>query len=171
MSPKEATAKQNEDASASPEKHYVTLEVDGLLLGVEIERVQEINRIARITRVPGAPDAVRGVMNLRGEVVSVVDLRPILHAGRTEETKVTRIVVVEGEQGGEKVGLLVDAVGEVIPCKYDTLEPKPCHLDDWNANYFSGVVQLEDRLLVVLDVSAIMDAEGLREVAKTELEK
>ncbi len=143
----------------SGEKQHVSVRAGNLLLGIGIERIQEINRPSKLTIVPKSPSFVRGVMNLRGEVVTVVDLNSILKNRKTELTETSRIIILEND--GEKTGLLADGVGEVITFGPERIDPVPCHLEEEDAGFFEGVVQLEERLLVLLDVDAVLGIEEI----------
>lgn len=134
----------------------VTFNVGEEEFGVEILAVREINRMMEITRVPHAPDFVEGVINLRGRVVPVVDLRKRFGLGGIERGKSARIVVVELRD--KVVGFLVDSVSEVLRVPQDLLEPPPPIVGGVNREYLESVVKLEDRLLVLLDLHKLLDA-------------
>jgi len=127
--------------------------------GVDILQVQEINRMSQITSVPQAPDYVEGVINLRGKVVPIVDLRKRLNLDSKEYDKNTRIVVVDIV--GTVLGLIVDAVSEVLRIPESTIEPAPDIVTGINAEFIKGVVKLEDRLLIFLDLTKVITAEEI----------
>ena len=129
---------------------FATFYVDNLLLGVDILQVEEINRHLALTPVPHAPECVQGVINLRGEVVTVVNLRTILGLPRGEITKTTRNVVVHGQ--GEQIGLVVDRIADVVKTRRDAIDPPPANVNGVDSRFFRGVYRLEKGLLVVLDV-------------------
>jgi purine-binding chemotaxis protein CheW len=138
----------------------VTFHVGELLLGAEIRCIEEINRNVELTPVAQAPEAVRGVMNLRGEVVTVLDLRTILGLGQTEMTRNTRNIIVSA--GGERTGLLVDSVADVVKAPGTEIEPVPPNISRAQARFFQGVYKLEHGLLVVLNVAeAIVTISGI----------
>ncbi len=122
--------------------------------GIDILKVQEINRIAEITRIPQSPDFVEGVINLRGNVIPIIDLRKRFNMPEREHDKHTRIVV--GEIEGRTVGLIVDAVSEVLRLPSNTIEPAPKLVSKDQADYIKGVGKLEDRLLMLLDIDKIL---------------
>jgi purine-binding chemotaxis protein CheW len=128
------------------------------LLGVDIRLVQEINRLTDITPVPLAPDFVRGVVNLRGEVVTVLDLRAVLGLEPSVTAGQGRNVVLE--YAGEKTGLLVDRVADVVTTTAGEIEPAPANVHGADGRFFQGVVKLEHELLVLLDVQAVLDNQG-----------
>ena len=117
---------------------------------VDILYVQEINRMIQITKVPNAPDFVDGVINLRGRVIPVIDLRCKLGMSKKEHDKNTRIIVVE--VGGRTVGFIVDAVNEVLRIPKNITEAPPELVSGVNAEFIKAVGKLEDRLLILLDL-------------------
>ncbi|WP_425614367.1 chemotaxis protein CheW [Anatilimnocola sp. NA78] len=135
----------------SNEVQYASFQVGDLLLGIDICQVQEINRNLQLTPVPHAPTAVRGVINLRGEVVTVIDLRCVLGMPPAEFTRGTRNVIIK--HGGEQIGLLVDNVADVITCRADSIDPIPENLGGLESSYFNGVFKLDQGLLVTLNVA------------------
>lgn len=125
--------------------------------GVDILKVQEINRLQQVTKVPNAPDYVDGVINLRGRVIPVIDLRTRIGIARKEHDKNTRVVVVDLE--GKTVGFVVDAVSEVLRIPKSITEPPPPLVSGINSDYITAVGKLEDRLLILLDLEKILSIE------------
>ena len=121
--------------------------------GIDILQVQEINRMVEITQIPDAPSYVEGIINLRDKVIPVIDLRKKLGLEATEHCKETRIVVMD--VNGRMTGMIVDSVSEVLRAPKSTIEPPPQMVNSVNADYLSGVVKLEGRLLILLDISKI----------------
>jgi purine-binding chemotaxis protein CheW len=134
------------------EVEFVTFYVGDLLIGVDIHKVEEINRQVEVTPVPQAPPHVSGVINLRGEVVTVVDLRKVLDMGKTEINMHSRTVVVNC--GNEEIGLLVDRVADDVRVRSDQMDPSPANVNGVDGRFFKGVYKLEKSLLIVLDVDA-----------------
>lgn len=134
---------------------FVVCKVGDLTLGVGLDRVQEINRLVDATAVPRGPEQVRGLVNLRGNLVTVLDLGTILHGAPTKPGRDARTVIVEW--GEERVGLLVDKIGDVVDCTESTLEPLPNHVGRVHGRWFDGLVQMERELLLVLDVDAVCE--------------
>ena len=128
--------------------------------GVDILKVQEINRMLEVTRVPNAPEYVDGVINLRGKVIPIIDLRRRFGMERREKDKNTRIVVVE--LSGKVIGFVVDAVSEVLRIPRNVTEPPPSIVAGIDAEYITGVGKLEDRLLILLDLERVLSGEGKR---------
>ena len=131
-----------------------TFYVGELLLGIDIRLVREINRQLEFTVVPHAPPEVRGVINLRGEVVTVMDLRTILGLGKTDLSKQARNVIVHS--GTEQIGLLVDRVTDTVCLSGDAIEPVPANVHGVDASLFQGVYRLESELVVILDVETAL---------------
>jgi len=127
--------------------------------GVDILKVQEINRMVEITKVPQAPHYVEGVINLRGKVIPIIDLRKRFNLEVKEYDKNTRIVVVD--IGGNIMGMVVDSVSEVLRLPSDTIEPPPEIAAGVNSEYIKGVAKLEDRLLIFLDLSKVIDVDEM----------
>jgi purine-binding chemotaxis protein CheW len=126
--------------------------------GVDILQVQEINRMLEVTRVPNAPHHVDGVINLRGKVIPIIDLRCRFGMPRKEHDKHTRIVVVE--LNGRVIGFVVDAVREVLRIPRSVTEPPPSIAGSVNEEYITGVGKLEDRLLILLDLEKVLGADA-----------
>lgn len=136
---------------ATGELQFASFQIGDLLLGIDIHQVQEINRNLQLTPVPHAPEAVRGVINLRGEVVTVIDLRRVLGLAPAEVTRSTRNVIVH--HGDEQIGLLVDCVADVVTASADEIDPLPENLSGLDHSFFEGVFKLEQGLLVILNVT------------------
>jgi len=131
--------------------------------GVDILKVQEINRMLEITKVPNAPSFVEGVVNLRGRIITIVDLRSRLDMPRVDHNAKTRIVVVD--LGSRTVGFIVDEVSEVLRIPRDITEPPPPMVANVDTDYITAVGKLEDRLLILLDLDKIFsfDEESILE--------
>jgi purine-binding chemotaxis protein CheW len=122
--------------------------------GISILQVQEIKRMTDITRVPHTPDYLRGVINLRGSVLPVVDLRKRLNLPPQENTDDTRIIIVKVEE--IVVGMIVDSVTEVTAIQGDQIESPNSVAGEVAANYLSGVGKKDDRLLILLSLEDII---------------
>ena len=151
-----STATLTRSTKARAELQLITFYVDELFLGVDINRVKEINRHVDVTPTPHAPEYVRGVVNLRGEVVTVVDLRCVLRLPVAEVTRQNRNVVVNSDT--EAVGLLVDRVADVVTAVCEDIEPSPSNVGGVEGSFFKGVYRLDSELLVILDVDKVLDA-------------
>lgn len=122
--------------------------------GVDILSVKEINRMLQITRVPNSPNFVEGVINLRGKVIPVIDLRIKLNMERTEYSPDTRIIVVE--INNQTVGFIVDSVKEVLRIPESIMEAPPELAAGVDSRYITAVGKLEDRLLILLDLEKVL---------------
>ncbi len=146
------------DGSTSSEQaDYITFYVGEVLLGIEITAVDEINRHLDVTRVPHAPPFVRGVLNLRGDVVTIIDLAMVLGFSSAEASRKSRVVIVR--EGDERIGLRVDRIADVVSVDADSLDPVPCNMNSLDSRFFRGVHQLSSEIMAVLDVEAVLDAE------------
>jgi purine-binding chemotaxis protein CheW len=134
----------------------VTFEVAGEEFAVDILAVQEINRMMPLTRVPASPPAVEGVINLRGKIIPVLDLRRRFGMPVGERTDQMRIVVVEVH--GRVIGFIVDSVHEVLRISSSIVEPAPAMVCSVDSEFIAGVGKLEDRLLILLDLDRLFDA-------------
>jgi purine-binding chemotaxis protein CheW len=134
---------------------FVTFTVAGQTFGLPIARVQDVFKPSRITRVPLAGAEIAGVLNLRGRIVTAIDMRQRIDAGRRDSGASAMAIGIEAK--GESFGLLVDTVGEVLSLADLEREPNPINLDGNLAALSDGVYRLDDHLLVVLDVDRILD--------------
>lgn len=136
------------------EGKHVCCRIGSMLIGIGLDRVQEINRLVEPTFVPLMDPYLRGVINLRGQLVTVIDLGAVITRTEGKVTPRSRTVVVE--IGDEVCGLVVDEVGDVAEVSANAIEPLPSHLPQEHRHWFRGMVQLQnDQLLLVLDVNAI----------------
>ncbi|KAB0264297.1 chemotaxis protein CheW [Microvirga brassicacearum] len=142
---------------------YVTVVVAGQIFGLPIHRVHDVFVVSEMTTVPLCPPEISGLLNLRGRVVTAVSLRRRL--GLTDASNGERRMAVGLENCGEAHGLLVDEVGEVLELDHAAMQPNPVHLDPRWVGLSQGVHQLKDRLLIILDVDAVLAFETEREVA------
>ncbi len=121
---------------------------------VDILNVQEINRITEITQVPNAPFYVEGVINLRGKVMPVINLRKKFGLEDKETDDTSRIIIMDIQ--GVTNGLVVDAVSEVLRIPADIVEPPPPMSSDISGNFIKGVAKLEDRLIILVDIDKLL---------------
>lgn len=149
--------------ACQPGKHLV-FGLGAEEFGVHISAVQEIIGLQRITPLPGTPSFVRGVINLRGKIIPVVDLRMRFRLAERAETAKTCIVVVQvsGDSGIETVGMVVDVVTEVIDLTAEQLELPPTLGNNGDTEFIVGVGKIDNRVLIILDVETILSQ---REIA------
>jgi purine-binding chemotaxis protein CheW len=145
------------------EEQLVVFALGEELYGVRIGVVREIITWQQVTRVPHTPPYVEGVINLRGRVIPVIDLRRRLGLPSGERDRHTRIVVVEGE--GDIVGMVVDAVSEVLTVTGDRVEP-PSPYAGVNVDYVRGIAKLDDRLVILLDLDRVLAPEEAQAVSQ-----
>lgn len=137
---------------------FVTFFLGNEEYGLPISQVQEINRVGEVTRVPNSPEHVRGVMNLRGKIVPVIELKSRLRLGETEVDKQSRIVVVE--HGPKVIGLMVDSVSQVLNMSSEHIENAPEEVVKVDENYIKGVGKIDDRMVILLDLGQIIKHGG-----------
>ena len=135
----------------------VSFEIADEEFGIDILKVQEIIRVLDVTRMPNAPAFIEGVINLRGKIVPVIDLRRRFNRQPKENDGNTRIIVVE--LSGKTVGFLVDRVQEVIRGETTIIESPPDLVTNVQTRYITGVAKLNDRLLLLLDLDQILKAD------------
>jgi len=136
------------------------------LFGVSIHIVQEIVRVPEVTPVPEMPGFVEGVINLRGKIVSIVDLGKRLKIEAAAKTRTNRILVIEVER--KVIGLLVDAVTEILRIPPESVEPAPDIVTSVGAEYIVGVGKLPDKLIILLDLKNILKPEEIRRLSSDE---
>lgn len=144
-------------ASGTGVLELATFYVGELRLASDLKFVREINRYGEVTPVPLAPSCVRGVINLRGDVVTVVDLGVLLGLDPIQITSQTRQIIVHCL--GEQFGLLVDRVSDTMSVPVDALEVPPANVRGTDASLLRGVYRLPNELLMILDTQAVLSQE------------
>ena len=142
----------------------VTFKVDNEEFAVDILKVQEINKMIDITRIPNAPPFVEGVINLRGKIIPIVDLRKRLGFAGKDYDKSTRIIVIELD--GMVLGFIVDSVSEVLRISDATVEPPPSLVAGVESDYIEGVGKLDNRLLILLELRKIFSDSDRKELER-----
>jgi purine-binding chemotaxis protein CheW len=135
----------------------VSFRLGGEEYGVDISQVQEIIRMVEITHVPRAPHFMEGVINLRGQLIPIIDLRTRFGMSRIDPTKSTRIVVTE--IGNKRVGIVVDSVSEVLNIPIENVEAAPEMVAGVGTEYIQGVGKLGERLIIMLDLTMVISTE------------
>jgi len=153
-------------AVAGDQRQLVVFLLAGELYGVDIHQVREIIRVPEVTRVPRTPDFVEGVINLRGSVIPVIDLRKRFLMPPGAEDADRRIVVVE--MGEQTLGVIVDAVSEVLRLEGDRIEPPSPYIVSLDTQYITGIARLEDRLVILLDLNRVLHAHERDELDRLE---
>ena len=149
--------------AAQNEIHSDTVElasffVGEALCGMDILKVQEINKLIEMTRVPQAPEYVLGILNLRGEIVTIIDLGKKLGLKSTEISDKTRNIIVNSK--GEHIGLMVEKISDVVQAKFEKIEAPPANIGGVQGKYFTGVLKTKDRLIGILDVGKVLEEEN-----------
>src|SRR6201996_4091337 len=134
---------------------YVTAMIGGQLFGLPISRVQDVFMPERLTRVPLSSHEIAGVLNLRGRIVTVVDMRARLGLAKAEDGKPPMAVGVDLR--GESYGLLIDQIGEVLRLAEDSREENPVNLDPRMAKFAGGIHRLAGQLMVILDIERVLE--------------
>lgn len=149
-------------ASQDSVLQWVTFLLDGETFGVNVMQVREVLRYSEVAPVPGAPAHVLGIINLRGNVVTVIDTRNRFGLPPGEITEQSRIVVIEAES--HVVGILVDSVAEVVYLRGSEIEAAPSIGSDDSAQYIQGVCHKQGKLLILVDLDKLLRAEEWQEL-------
>mgnify|MGYP000618023894 FL=1 len=152
-----------DDIKAVSSQQYVTFSLGDELFGVEVTRAREILSLTPVTKVPQTPEYLLGVINLRGQVVPVIDMRLKLNLPVSEETEDTCIIVVEVQVDGEAiiVGALADAVREVLEIRSDQIEPAPRLGTRLKTEFISGMGKVEEQFLILLNIDRVFSSDEL----------
>ena len=149
------------------ESQLVTFTLGQEEYGVDISKVREINRLVEITHVPRAPGFVEGLINLRGNVVPIIDLRKRFDIKRSGDENQQRIIVVDVH--GRTIGVIVDSVSEVLNLPAENIEGVPATISSGvNTQFLKGVGKIGDRLMLLLDLDSILSAEELGKLDNVE---
>lgn len=142
---------------------WVTFRLDNESYGVNVMLVQEVLRMTEIAAVPGAPDYVLGIINLRGNVVTVIDTRKRFALGPREVDDATRIVIIEINK--QVIGIMVDSVAEVVDLRMSEIETAPSVGNDESSKFIQGVASRDGELLILVDLNKLLSADEWREMA------
>ncbi|NMB35651.1 MAG: chemotaxis protein CheW [Firmicutes bacterium] len=154
-----------QDQEAAAEVQLVTFRLEQEEFALDINQVREVLRMAPVTLLPQSAHFIEGVINLRGEIIPVIDLRKRFELPPKERDEQTRIIIVEIEE--QKVGLIVDLVTEVLRLPSEAIKPPPERVVNVQNDLIRGIGKIEKRLLIILNLTKILDAEekiALREV-------
>ncbi|MEJ2059498.1 MAG: chemotaxis protein CheW [Gammaproteobacteria bacterium] len=152
----------DDNLNTSEALQCVTFSLGDEVYALDVMRVQEVLRVGEISPVPGAPDYVLGIINLRGNVVTVIDMRLRLGLPNTEPTHLSRIVVLE--VANQPVGLLVDSVADVVQIQRDDIDPSPNVGNKEAARYIQGVASHGQDLIIIVDAGKLLSEEEWEEV-------
>jgi len=155
------TQRQHNEAPARGGK-YLTFRLDDVEYGLEILKVREINGLTGITAVPRMPEYITGVINLRGKVIPVIDLRLKFGMIRGEHTEQTCVIVVDV---GQDVGIMVDTVSEVLDIADGAIEPAPAMGATVDTSFILGMGKINEQVKILLDIERVVDVAELRQIA------
>lgn len=139
---------------SSIDLEFSTFYVGGALCGINILNIQEINKHFEITQVPQSSDFIKGILNLRGRIVTIIDLGKKLGLEPVTKDKDNRNIIVNSED--EHIGLLVDAISDVVIAKNEDIEPAPSNIGGVKGKYFKGVLKTEKQLIGILDIDEVL---------------
>ena len=150
------------NSSDDPVLQWVTFRLEDETYGINVMQVQEVLRYSEIAPVPGAPSYVLGIINLRGNVVTVIDTRQRFGLPPAEVTDNTRIVIIEADK--QVVGILVDSVAEVVYLRQSEIETAPNVGNEEAAKFIQGVCNKNEELLILVDLEKMMTAQEWAEL-------
>ncbi|MCC5464319.1 chemotaxis protein CheW [Pelosinus baikalensis] len=136
----------------------LTFYLAGSLCGINIAFAKEINRNVKYTAVPGGASHVVGLLNLRGQVVTLFDLTQILHLNQKQEDKKTKCMILKGLFQGDHVGFFIDKLAEVIDITPDMCELPPANIKNLQGRFISEIVKFNKEIILILDINKIFDA-------------
>lgn len=152
----------SDNQNVGTERQLVVFDLNEEAYGVDIGAVREIIRMQEITKVPRTPEFIEGVINLRGKVIPVIDLRARFSMPSTEQTDEHRIVVVDVE--GQDIGMVVDSVTEVSRVPQSSIEPPSAVITTDDSGYLTGIVKTDEKLIILLDIARVISADEFGEV-------
>ena len=150
---------------------YLTFSLDEEVFAIDVAKVREILDYTQAMRVPGAPEFMRGIVNVRGNVIPVVDMRLKFGMSKTERTVNTCIVVMEVDVEGETtvLGALVDSVQEVFELEHDHVEPPPKMGTRWRTQFIKGIGKRNDHLIIILDIDMVFSLDELTQTERARM--
>ena len=158
----------SENTGVTGERQLVVFDLNEEAYGVDISQVREIIRMQEITRVPRAPEFIKGVINLRGKVIPVVNLRARFSMPGTERTD--EHCIVAADVSGQNIGMVVDAVMEVSRIPSSSIEPPSNVITTNDSEYLTGIVKTDEKLIILLDIAKVIsdaDVEALEDVQQS----
>lgn len=157
---------KNSEISSNEENKFVTFKIAEETYGVEVLRVKEIVGMTEITSVPNSLHFMKGVINLRGSVVPVVDLRLKFGMGEKEYDSFTVIIIVEVK--GKLIGMIVDTVSDVADIPFSTIQDTPHFTSKIETDFIRGIGQMNEKLVIILDVDRILTTDEFKELENEE---
>lgn len=164
-------AEFGDQIDASMVDQYLTFIVEQEEYGVDILCVQEIRGWESATPLPNAPDHIKGVINLRGTIIPVIDLRTCFGLDVVEYTPVTVVIVlkVQTDEGERTVGIVVDAVSDVFTLKPDALKPAPDLGDSVATEFIKGLANINDKMVILLDINVLLKLDEMPDLSKLKM--
>ena len=154
---------EKDSALNDPVLQWVTYQLEEEVYGINVMQVQEVLRLTEIAPVPGAPSYVLGIINLRGNVVTVIDTRSRFGLTSKEPDDLSRIIIVE--VNGNVVGMLVDSVAEVVYLHQSEIDTAPNVSNDDSSRFIQGVCSREEKLLILVDVNKLLTDDEIAELS------
>ncbi len=170
------TAISEKQKDSAADQQILTFQLKGSLFGVEILKVKELLEFSGLTKVPMVPDYIRGVINLRGSVVQVVDLSELFNRKPTEISRRTCIIIVEHtntekeEQNTEYTGILVDSVNEVVDLKSGDIEPPPSFGTGLSTDFILGMAKIDGKIVILLNIDHLLSYDRLADMAQVDFQ-
>jgi purine-binding chemotaxis protein CheW len=143
-------------------KQLISFTVGAEEYGLELLRVKEVIRMRQITWLPKAPSCVKGIINLRGDVIPIVDLRERFGLAAQEQTAITRMIVVEVE--GRMVGMVVDSASQVVRIPADQFDPPPTAMGALSRDFITAVGKMDEKLIIMIDVDRVLSTEEMSQI-------
>ncbi len=150
-------ANDSQQTTSKKTIELATFYIGDALCGMDILKIQEINKLTQMTKVPQAPDYVLGILNLRGQIVTIIDLGKKLGLGETDVSLDPRNIIVNS--AGGHVGLLVMKIGDVVEADLDKLETAPANMRGIQGEFFKGVYKMKANLIGILDIDKVLSLE------------
>ncbi len=160
-----ATEELTEARNTSSTGEYLTFTLGGEEYGIDILKVQEIRGYDAVTKIANTPDFIKGVINLRGAVVPIVDLRIKFNLGNVEYNEFTVVIILNLEK--RIVGIVVDGVSDVIALSHEQIRPVPELVSSIDTRYLAGLGAVDDRMLILVDISKLMSSKEMALLEET----
>ena len=156
---------ESREGDVAEVKQLINFTVGAEDYGLELLRVKEVIRMRQITWLPKAPSCVRGIINLRGDVIPIVDLRDRFGLERVEQTAMTRVIVVEVE--GRLVGMVVDSASQVVRVPSDQFDPPPPMVGQGARAFITGVGKMDGKLILTIDADGILRPDEMNQISSS----
>ena len=153
---------ETREGTAEEVKQLISFTVGAEEYGLELLRVKEVIRMRQITWLPKAPSCIKGIINLRGDVIPIVDLRDRFGLESIEQTAMTRVIVVEVD--GRLIGMVVDSASQVVRLPADQFDPPPPMVGDRAQAFITGVGKMDGKLILTIDAERILRADELNQI-------